>query len=78
MVERLRTDFGEPALDIVVHSLANGPEVKKPLMDTSAQGYLAAVSVSAYSNISLVREPRAADADRAARSSRSPTWPASG
>jgi enoyl-[acyl-carrier protein] reductase I len=55
MTERIRQDFGEPALDIVVHSLANGPEVKLPLVDTSRQGYLAAVSVSAYSNISLVR-----------------------
>jgi enoyl-[acyl-carrier protein] reductase I len=40
----------------VVHSLANGPEVRKPLIDTSRRGYLDAVSVSAYSNISLVRE----------------------
>ena len=55
MTERIRQDFGEPALDIVVHSLANAPEVKSPLVDTSRQGYLAAVSVSAYSNISLVR-----------------------
>ena len=39
----------------MVHSLANGPEVKKPLVDTSRAGYLTAVSVSAYSNISLVR-----------------------
>ena len=39
----------------MVHSLANGPEVKKPLIDTSRAGYLTAVSVSAYSNISLVR-----------------------
>src|SRR5712691_9301173 len=28
--QRLLTDFGERPLDIVVHSLANGPEVKKP------------------------------------------------
>jgi enoyl-[acyl-carrier protein] reductase I len=55
MTNRLRQDFGDRALDIVVHSLANGPEVKSPLVDTSRQGYLAAVSVSAYSNISLVR-----------------------
>jgi enoyl-[acyl-carrier protein] reductase I len=55
MTERLRQDFGDQALDIVVHSLANGPEVKSPLVDTSRKGYLAAVSVSAYSNISLVR-----------------------
>jgi enoyl-[acyl-carrier protein] reductase I len=54
--DRLRADFGEQGLDIVVHSLANGPEVKKPLVDTSRRGYLEAVSVSAYSNISLVRE----------------------
>jgi enoyl-[acyl-carrier protein] reductase I len=55
MTERIRQDFGDQGLDIVVHSLANGPEVKSPLVDTSRKGYLAAVSVSAYSNISLVR-----------------------
>lgn len=55
VAERLRADFGEPALDIVVHSLANGPEVKSALVDTSRAGYLSAVSVSAYSNIALVR-----------------------
>ncbi len=55
MTERIRRDFGEHGLDIVVHSLANGPEVKNLLLDTSRAGYLAAVSVSAYSNISLVR-----------------------
>ncbi|MGE5927002.1 MAG: enoyl-[acyl-carrier-protein] reductase [Gemmatimonadota bacterium] len=54
--DRLRGDFGEQGIDIVVHSLANGPEVRKPLVDTSRRGYLDAVSVSAYSNISLVRE----------------------
>ncbi|HYL29431.1 MAG TPA: enoyl-[acyl-carrier-protein] reductase [Gemmatimonadales bacterium] len=55
MTERIRRDFGDRGLDIVVHSLANGPEVKNPLIETSRAGYLAAVSVSAYSNISLVR-----------------------
>ncbi len=55
MTQRLRTDFGEGSLDVVVHSLANAPEVKSPLVDTSRQGYLSALSVSAYSNISLVR-----------------------
>ncbi len=55
VTDRLIADFGPSCLDIVVHSLANGPEVKSPLLDTSRQGYLAAVSVSAYSNISLVR-----------------------
>ena len=52
---RVREDFGEGGLDIVVHSLANGPEVRSPLVDTSRAGYLAAVSVSAYSNVALVR-----------------------
>ena len=55
LVERLKADYGERGLDIVVHSLANGPEVKKPLVDTSRSGYLTAVSVSAYSNVALVR-----------------------
>ena len=56
LVSRLRDDFGERPLDIVVHSLANGSEVKKALIDTSRQGYLGAVSVSAYSNVAFVRE----------------------
>jgi len=42
-------------VDIVVHSLANGPEVQKPLLETSRAGYLAAVSTSAYSHVSLVQ-----------------------
>jgi enoyl-[acyl-carrier protein] reductase I len=55
-VARLKQDFGTgPCLDIVVHSLANGPEVKNDLLATSRKGYLAAVSVSAYSNVSLVQ-----------------------
>lgn len=45
-------DFGK--IDILVHSLANGPEVKKPLLETSRNGYLAAVSSSSYSFVSLV------------------------
>jgi enoyl-[acyl-carrier protein] reductase I len=54
LAARLAADFGERPLDIVVHSLANGPEVKKPLLETSRAGYLAAVSVSAYSLVALV------------------------
>ena len=42
-------------VDIVVHSLANGSEVKKPLLETSRRGYLSAVSASAYSMVSIVR-----------------------
>ncbi len=55
LAERLRADFGESCLDIVVHSLANGPEVKKPLLETSRKGYSAAVATSAYSFTSLVQ-----------------------
>src|SRR5688500_12875845 len=54
MANRIREDFGERPLDIVVHSLANGPEVKKPLLDTSRHGYLTALGVSAYSLVSMV------------------------
>jgi enoyl-[acyl-carrier protein] reductase I len=54
IARRLTADFGERPLDIVIHSLANGPEVKKPLIETSRAGYLAAVSVSAYSLVSMV------------------------
>ena len=50
-----REDFGDQGLDIMVHSLANGPEVKNALLDTSRRGYLEAVSVSAYSNVALIR-----------------------
>jgi enoyl-[acyl-carrier protein] reductase I len=53
--DRLRGDFGEPCLDVLVHSLANGPEVQKPLLETSRGGYLGAVSASAYSLVSLVQ-----------------------
>lgn len=53
MAARLVADFGAKPLDIVVHSLANGPEVKKALLDTSRNGYLSAVSVSAYSMVAL-------------------------
>ncbi len=45
-------DFGP--IDILVHALANGPEVKKPLLETSRAGYLAASSASAYSFVSLL------------------------
>src|SRR5258706_3474523 len=54
MPRRIEADFGRDSLDIVIHSLANGPEVKKPLLETSRSGYLTAVSVSAYSLISML------------------------
>jgi enoyl-[acyl-carrier protein] reductase I len=48
----IERDVGK--IDFLVHSLANGPEVKKPLLETSRSGYLAAVSSSAYSFVSLL------------------------
>jgi enoyl-[acyl-carrier protein] reductase I len=54
LAAQLVKDFGEKPIDILVHSLANGPEVKKPLLETSRAGYLAAVSVSAYSLVGLL------------------------
>lgn len=54
LASRLVADFGERPLDIVIHSLANGPEVKKPLIETSRAGYLTALGVSAYSMVSMV------------------------
>lgn len=52
VAEAIARDYGK--IDILVHSLANGPEVHKPLLDTSRRGYLAAVSSSTYSLISLL------------------------
>ncbi len=52
---RLVADFGDKPLDIVIHCLANGPEVHLPLLQTSRGGYLAAVGVSAYSLVSMVQ-----------------------
>ena len=55
MARALADDFGPKPLDILVHSLANGPEVGKDLLDTSRKGYLASVSVSSYSLVSMVQ-----------------------
>ena len=55
VADAMRQDFGDGCLDIVVHSLANGPEVQRALIDTSRSGYLAAVSASAYSLVSMVQ-----------------------
>ena len=52
--EAVAKDYGK--IDILVHSLANGPEVTKPLLETSRKGYLAASSASAYSMVSLVQK----------------------
>lgn len=53
VVAQVAEDFG--SIDILIHSLANAPEVKNPLLETSRNGYLAAVSASAYSLISLLK-----------------------
>lgn len=53
VAEAVKRDFG--SIDILVHALANGPEVQKPLLETSRAGYLAAISSSSYSFISLVQ-----------------------
>lgn len=52
VAKTVELDFG--SIDILVHSLANAPEVQKPLLDTSRKGYLAAISSSSYSLISLL------------------------
>ncbi len=41
-------------IDIVVHSLANAPEIQRPLLETTRKGYLAAMSSSTYSFVSLL------------------------
>ncbi|KAL5739687.1 hypothetical protein ACOSQ2_028867 [Xanthoceras sorbifolium] len=53
VAESVKQDFG--TIDILVHSLANGPEVSKPLLETSRNGYLAALSASSYSFVSLLK-----------------------
>lgn len=52
VVDKVKEEFG--TIDYLVHSLANGPEVTKPLLETTRNGYLAASSSSAYSLVSMV------------------------
>lgn len=52
VAEKVKNDFG--TIDYFIHSLANAPEVQKPLLETSRQGYLAAMSASSYSFIALL------------------------
>lgn len=52
VAKQVASDYGH--IDILIHSLANAPEVTKNLLDTSRQGYLAAMSSSSYSFISLL------------------------
>ncbi len=50
---QVEKDFGK--IDILVHSLANSPEIKNSLLNTSRKGYLAALSASSYSLVSMIR-----------------------
>lgn len=36
VADKVKADYGK--IDILVHSLANGPEVQKPLLETSRAG----------------------------------------
>lgn len=53
IAKKVEADFGK--VDIVVHSLANSPEIKNSLLNTSRKGYLAALSASSYSLVSMIR-----------------------
>lgn len=53
VAEVLRSEAG--SIDFFIHSLANAPEVKNDLLDTSREGYLAAFSASSYSLISCLK-----------------------
>ena len=54
VAEDIKKEFGH--IDILVHSLANGPEAGKPMLETSRKGYLSAVSASSYSLVSMVQQ----------------------
>lgn len=54
VAKKVKDDYGK--VDFLVHSVANGPEVSKSLLQVSRQGYLAASSASAYSLIALCQE----------------------
>jgi enoyl-[acyl-carrier protein] reductase I len=49
----VREDVG--TIDFLIHSIGNAPEVTKPLLETSRKGYLAAMSASSYSFVSLLQ-----------------------
>jgi len=53
VAKKVQEDHGK--IDILVHSLANGSEVTKPLLETSRKGYMQAVSASSYSFVSLIQ-----------------------
>lgn len=52
VAQNIKKDFKN--IDILVHSLANSPEITKSLSETSRNGYLSALSASSYSFVSLL------------------------
>jgi enoyl-[acyl-carrier protein] reductase I len=52
-IDTVGKEFG--GIDILIHSVAFGREVTKPLIDTSRKGYHEAMGISAYSLTSMVR-----------------------
>ncbi|MCE9563765.1 MAG: SDR family oxidoreductase [Planctomycetes bacterium] len=53
MIDAVGKEFG--GIDILIHSIAFGREVTKPLIDTSRKAYHEAMGISAYSLTSMVR-----------------------
>lgn len=53
VAESVQKDFG--TIHGIVHALANAPEIKKPLLETSREGYLSAISASSYSLVAMLR-----------------------
>lgn len=53
IAQTLKVELGDRGLDFLIHSLANGPEVKRPLLQTTRAGYLSAISSSSYSMVSM-------------------------
>lgn len=56
IAQAVEKDFGKGGLHVVIHSLANAPEINKALIQTSRQGYLSSISASAYSFVRIVAE----------------------
>ncbi|VTT96687.1 enoyl- : Uncharacterized protein OS=Prunus persica GN=PRUPE_ppa006868mg PE=4 SV=1: adh_short_C2 [Gemmataceae bacterium] len=52
-VDAIAAEFG--GIDVLIHSVAFGREVTKPLIDTSRKAYHEAMGISAYSLTSMVR-----------------------
>jgi enoyl-[acyl-carrier protein] reductase I len=52
-VDAVGKEFG--GIDVLIHSIAFGREVTKPLIDTSRKAYHEAMGISAYSLTSMVR-----------------------